>query len=82
MHRQFHYSKHFFWFGDEALTAEALAHYIRTERLDVAHHNAAWAQQTGKGLLFFTKRAEDKSHPTGVIALVSRDPRHHRVRDR
>ena len=35
-----------------------------------AHPNAAWAQESGKGLLFYAKRVEDKSSPAGIINLV------------
>jgi hypothetical protein len=35
------------------------------------HATSAWATQTGKGLLFFTKRAEDKATPAGIFNLVS-----------
>jgi Pleckstrin homology domain len=44
--------------------------YLRAEKADVAHPNAAWAHETGKGLLFFAKRAEDKAAPTGILNLV------------
>lgn len=44
--------------------------YIRNERNEVAHPNAAWAQETGKGVLYYAKRAEDKASPTGLILLV------------
>lgn len=36
----------------------------------MANPVAAWASQTGKGLLFFTKRAEDKATPAGIFNLV------------
>ena len=71
--RQFRYVKHYFWFSDEPLAQEALDSYVKTEKADVAHHNAAWARETGKGALFFAKRAEDKTAPSGIILLV-RDP--------
>ena len=41
---------------------------------DLAHGNASHATQTGKGLLFYAKRAEDKDHPQGIINLVSFGP--------
>lgn len=31
----------------------------------------AHATQTGKGLLYYTKRAEDKGHPSAILNLVS-----------
>jgi len=68
--RGFTYSKHFFWFSDEPSTAESLATYVRSDKHETATH-AAWARETGKGLLFYAKRAEDKATPTGLILLVS-----------
>jgi hypothetical protein len=68
--RQFHFSKHFFWFSEEPLSSEALTSYVRSEKTGVAQ-NAAWARETGKGVLFHTKRSEDKAHPAGLIPLVS-----------
>jgi Pleckstrin homology domain len=44
--------------------------YLRTEKAEIAHPNAAWAHETGKGLLFFAKRAEDKAAPSGIMNLV------------
>jgi hypothetical protein len=67
--RQFHFSKHFFWFSEEPLTTDALNVYSRSEKASHAHK--AWARESGKGLLFHSKRAEDKAHPAGIIALVS-----------
>lgn len=43
--------------------------YVKNEKAE-AHHNAAWAQETGKGVLFYAKRAEDKATPSGMILLV------------
>jgi hypothetical protein len=68
-YRQFHFSKQFFWFSEEPLSADALTGYVRSEKAGVAH-NASWARETGKGLLFHSKRAEDKAHPAGLIHLV------------
>ncbi|KAL8794463.1 MAG: hypothetical protein Q9195_002936 [Heterodermia aff. obscurata] len=62
-------SKKFFWFSDEPLEQKHLSTYLSSEKADIAHRNAAHATQTGKGLLFFTKRAEDKDHPAGVLNL-------------
>ena len=68
--RQFHFSKHFFYFSEEPLSSEALTSYVRSEKTGVSQ-NAAWARETGKGLLFHSKRSEDKAHPAGLIPLVS-----------
>jgi hypothetical protein len=64
------FSKKFFWLSDEPLQSEHLSGYLRTEKAEVAHHNVAHASQTGKGLLFFAKRVEDKDHPAGILNLV------------
>lgn len=65
------YSKRFFWIGNEAVPASSLKSYLDSEKADPGHHNAAWSNQTGKGLLYYTKRSEDKATPAGVICLVS-----------
>lgn len=67
---KFRYVKHFFWFSEEPLSQEGVDAYIKTEKTEIAHHNAAWAQETGKGCLFYSKRAEDKATPSGIILLV------------
>lgn len=64
------FSKKFFWFSDEPLESEHLSGYLRAEKAELAHHNVAHAGHTGKGLLFFAKRVEDKDHPTGILNLV------------
>ncbi|WEW55754.1 hypothetical protein PRK78_001187 [Emydomyces testavorans] len=64
------FSKRYFWFSDDAVEIKDLSTYFQHEKLSVAHSTAAWASQTGKGLLFFAKRAEDKAHPTGIINLA------------
>ncbi|KAL9585864.1 MAG: hypothetical protein Q9212_001266 [Teloschistes hypoglaucus] len=65
------YSKKFFWFGDEPVEHKYLSDYLRGEKAtDIARPNAAHATQTGNGLLFFAKRAEDKPQPQGIINLA------------
>ncbi|PGH32684.1 hypothetical protein GX50_04531 [[Emmonsia] crescens] len=66
----FRFSKRFCWFSDDAVEIKHLTTYFQNEKLSVAHPTAAWASQTGKGLLFFAKRAEDKAAPTGIINLA------------
>lgn len=66
------FSKKFFWFSDEPIESKHLSEYRRVEKPDT-HHNVAHASQTGKGLLFFAKRTEDKDHPAGILNLVSTD---------
>ncbi|KAL8654276.1 MAG: hypothetical protein Q9226_003502 [Calogaya cf. arnoldii] len=65
------FSKKFFWFSDEPVEHKHLTDYLRGEKAtDIARPNAAHASQTGKGLLFFAKRAEDKPQPQGIINLA------------
>ncbi|KAL4920255.1 Pleckstrin homology domain-containing protein [Aspergillus aurantiobrunneus] len=67
------FAKRFFYFSDDAVESKQLAVYRGNEKPAVANPIVAWASQTGKGLLFITKRAEDKATPAGIISLVSRD---------
>ena len=64
-------SKKYFWLSDEPLEHAQLSGYLASEKLkDIAHPNAAHATQTGKGLMFGAKRAEDKHHPQSIFNLV------------
>ncbi|MCJ1296699.1 hypothetical protein MMC34_008265 [Xylographa carneopallida] len=63
------FSKKFFWFGNDALDEKSLALYLRSEKPEIGHHNSAHASQTGKGLLLFAKRVEDKTSPAGILNL-------------
>ena len=51
------------------MSLEALTNYVGSKD-KTAHANAAWATQSGKGLIFYAKRQEDKSVPHGIINLV------------
>ncbi|KAE8354085.1 Pleckstrin homology domain-containing protein [Aspergillus coremiiformis] len=64
------FSKRFFYFSDDAVEGKQLSAFHQNEKPAVANPIAAWASQTGKGLLFFTKRAEDKNTPTGIFNLA------------
>lgn len=65
------FSKKYFWLSDAPLEHEQLSGYLSNEKSkDIAHPNAAHATQTGKGLLFYAKRAEDKGHPQGMFNLA------------
>ncbi|RDW94113.1 uncharacterized protein DSM5745_01435 [Aspergillus mulundensis] len=64
------FAKRFFYFSDEAVEAKQLSVFRSNEKPAVANPIVAWASQTGKGLLFFTKRAEDKATPAGIISLA------------
>ncbi|MCJ1403291.1 hypothetical protein MMC11_006514 [Xylographa trunciseda] len=63
------FSKKFFWFGNDALDEKSLALYLKSEKPEIGHHNSAHASQTGKGLLLFAKRIEDKTSPAGILNL-------------
>lgn len=47
-----------------------MSHYLRAEKPEVAHPVTAWASQTGEGLLFLTKQADQKAQPHGALNLV------------
>lgn len=65
------YSKNYFWFGNEAVETKSLTNYIKTEKVAGSAHNAAaWASETGKGLLFFGEKQGDKSSIQGAIELA------------
>ncbi|PYH99150.1 hypothetical protein BO71DRAFT_394721 [Aspergillus ellipticus CBS 707.79] len=64
------FAKRFFYFSDDAVEAKQLAVFHQNEKPATANPIAAWASQTGKGLLFFTKRAEDKPTPAGIFNLA------------
>ncbi|KAL6706804.1 hypothetical protein ACN47E_005140 [Coniothyrium glycines] len=66
----FRFSKKYFWFGEEPVPASNLREYLRGEKPEVAHSTAAWSSQTGKGLLFFVKHADQKEHPAGILNLA------------
>ena len=66
----FRFSKKYFWFGEEPVSVQSLSHYLRGEKAEVAHPTAAWSSQTGKGLLYFVKHADEKATPAGVLNLV------------
>ncbi|RHZ74685.1 hypothetical protein CDV55_108431 [Aspergillus turcosus] len=64
------FSKRFFYFSDEPVDAKHLSVFQQSEKPAVANPIVAWATQTGKGLLFLTKRAEDKATPAGIFNLA------------
>ncbi|KFY78329.1 hypothetical protein V499_02502 [Pseudogymnoascus sp. VKM F-103] len=64
------FQKRFFWFGTDAVEVKSLSNYLRGEKPEAGNHNAAWASQTGKGLLYFSKQAGEKSAPVGLINLA------------
>ncbi|KAF2856014.1 hypothetical protein T440DRAFT_531050 [Plenodomus tracheiphilus IPT5] len=66
----FRFAKKHFWFGEEPVDSANLREYLRGEKPEVAHPVVAWASQTGKGLLFFVKHADQKEHPAGVLNLA------------
>jgi len=64
-------SKRFFYLQEEPIAHDNLAVYLKKEKSDAAHSNAAHATVTGKGLLFFAKAADQKSTPSGILKLSS-----------
>lgn len=60
--------KVYFWFGKEPIETKELSHYLAKGK-EAAHSTAAWAAETGEGLLLFSKTGE-KSAPTGVLNLA------------
>lgn len=69
-HRSLRFAKRYFYLTEDATEPKNLTAFIASEKA-AGHSTAAWASQTGKGLLFFTKRAEDKATPAGIFNLVS-----------
>ncbi|KAH6711405.1 Pleckstrin homology domain-containing protein [Leptodontidium sp. MPI-SDFR-AT-0119] len=68
--KSFIFQKKFFYFGTEPVESKTLSSYLRGEKAqDTASKNVAWAAHTGKGLLFFTKKASEKATPAGIINL-------------
>ncbi|KUL91492.1 hypothetical protein ZTR_01609 [Talaromyces verruculosus] len=68
--KSFRFTKRFFYFSEDAVEAKNLTSYLVSEKSSAAaQRTAAWATQTGKGLLFLTKRAEDKATPAGIFNL-------------
>jgi hypothetical protein len=61
--------KAYFWFGEAPIESKELNHYL-TKGKEAAHSTAAWASQTGTGLLYFAKGGDKKEAPTGVLNLV------------
>lgn len=76
--RGLRFAKRFFYFNEEAIESKQLTVFHQNEKPAVANPTAAWASQTGKGLLFLTKRAEDKATPAGIFNLVSAHAHRHR----
>ncbi|KAH2762336.1 hypothetical protein KXW10_009805 [Aspergillus fumigatus] len=64
------FSKRFFYFSNDPVEAKQLSVFQQNEKPAVANPIVAWATQTGKGLLFLTKRAEDKTTPAGIFNLA------------
>jgi hypothetical protein len=63
-------SKREFWLSDAPLTPQHLDLYMRGEKPETSHAVAAWATQTGKGLLFFNKKGEtNRQRPHSVLPL-------------
>jgi hypothetical protein len=71
MDRSLRFAKRFFYFSEEPVAAKNLSTYLQAEKSAAgAQKTAAWATQTGSGLLFYAKRAEDKATPASIFNLV------------
>lgn len=69
--KSFIFQKKFFWFGTEPVEHKSLTSYLRGEKQqELANKNAAWSSHTGKGLLYFSKKATEKASPAGIINLA------------
>ncbi|KAK4987134.1 hypothetical protein LTR50_004831 [Elasticomyces elasticus] len=66
---KFKFSKRYFWFGDDPISAQHLSHYLRGEKPEIAQPTAAWATKTGRGLLFLSKFAHEKDTPAHAFNL-------------
>lgn len=62
--------KRYFYFSEEPVDSKNLTAFHQTEKTASANSTAVWATQTGKGLLFMTKRAEDRATPLGIFNLA------------
>jgi Pleckstrin homology domain len=60
--------KRFFYFQDEPIAEEKLKVYLHKEKS--ARTTAAYASQTGKGLLLYSKAENERQQPHGIIKLV------------
>ncbi|KAF8440129.1 Pleckstrin homology domain-containing protein [Terfezia claveryi] len=63
-------TRRFFYLQDEPVEVDNLQAYLKKEKSETAHSTAAYASQTGKGLLFFAKTDAQKAHPIGIIKLA------------
>ena len=69
-HRSLIPSKKEVWLTDDTTSTQELSSYLRGEKPEVSHPVAAWATQSGKGLLFFNKKGEtNRKQPGHVLAL-------------
>ena len=73
--RQLKFSKRYFWIGSEPVSTTNLDYYLRGEKPEIAHHNAAWSNMTGKGLLYLTKTENEKGYPHDILNMVSQERR-------
>jgi len=64
------FQKKYLWVGGDAVDTKNLAGYLSGEKSDHVNHNAAWASQTGNGLLFYSKNESEKANPVGVFNLA------------
>jgi len=65
--------RRYFYFQDDAIESDNLGAFLKNskkEHLEAAQSTAAYATQTGKGLLFYVKNESQKAHPIGIIKLA------------
>ncbi|RPB28263.1 hypothetical protein L211DRAFT_833239 [Terfezia boudieri ATCC MYA-4762] len=66
-------TRRWFYLQDEPMEVDNLQSYLKKEKKEkpeTAHSTAAYASQTGKGLLFFAKTDTQKAHPIGIFKLA------------
>jgi hypothetical protein len=60
-----------FFFHEEPVKAEDLKHTVKLHEAG-GRETAAWANETGEGLLFYRKEGANKTGSPGAILLVSK----------
>lgn len=66
---RFFKQRRFFYFQDEPIPEDKLKTYLHKDT--ASRSTAAYASQTGKGLLLYSKVEGQKEVPHGIIKLVS-----------
>lgn len=66
---RFFKQKRFFYFQDEAISEDKLKTYLHKDTASLS--TAAYASQTGKGLLLYSKGEGQRENPHGIIKMVT-----------